>query len=111
MPDRAAYSASKGAVQSLAMAMAADLVREGVRVNSLSPGTVDTPMLQGIIHRSEDPEGRLREYKERQATCRLVDTSEPALAVAYMIHPANKSLTGTTFEIDGGMRMLRTPRG
>jgi 2-keto-3-deoxy-L-fuconate dehydrogenase len=110
VPDRALYSASKGATQALAMAMASDLVKEGIRVNSLSPATVNTPFMEEIIRKSEDPEGRQRQFNERQATCRMIDPDELGLAVAYMAHPANHSLTGTTIEVDGGMKMLRTPR-
>lgn len=110
VPDRALYSASKGATQAMAMAMAADLVKEGIRVNSLSPATVNTPFMEEIIRKADDPEGRQRQFNERQATCRMIEPDELGLAVAYMAHPANLSLTGTTIEVDGGMKMLRTPR-
>ena len=110
VPDRALYSASKGATQALAMAMASDLVKEGIRVNSLSPATVNTPFMDEIIKRADDPQGRARQFNERQATCKMIEPDELGLAVAYMAHPANQSLTGTTIEVDGGMKMLRTPR-
>ena len=110
VPDRALYSASKGATQALAMAMASDLVKEGIRVNSLSPATVNTPFMEEIIKRADDPEGWKRQFNERQATCHMIEPAELGLAVAYMAHPANRSLTGTTIEVDGGMKMLRTPR-
>lgn len=110
VPDRALYSASKGATQAMAMAMAADLVKEGIRVNSLSPATVNTPFMDDIIAKAENPEARKKQFNERQATCHMIDPEELGLAVAYLAHPANRSVTGTTLEVDGGMKMLRTPR-
>lgn len=110
VPDRALYSASKGATQALAMAMASDLVTEGIRVNSLSPATVNTPFMEEIIANADEPEKRRKQFNERQATCHMIQPEELGLAVAYMAHPANRSLTGTTIEVDGGMKMLRTPR-
>jgi len=110
VPNRAIYSASKGATQALAMAMAADLVSEGIRVNSLSPATVITPLLEEIITNSDDPEGRRKQYSERQATCKMIEPMELGLAVVYLAHPDNRSVVGTTIEVDGGMKMLRTPR-
>ncbi|MDG4862468.1 SDR family NAD(P)-dependent oxidoreductase, partial [Streptomyces sp. T-3] len=55
LPQRALYSASKGAVLSLTLAMAADHVREGIRVNCVNPGTVDTPWVGRLLDAAPDP--------------------------------------------------------
>lgn len=55
LPQRALYSASKGAIQSLTLAMAADHVREGIRVNCVNPGTADTPWVQRLLNAAQDP--------------------------------------------------------
>src|SRR6185436_16777818 len=56
LPQRALYSATKGAVMSLTLAMAADHVREGIRVNCVAPGTADTPWIGRLLDAAEDPE-------------------------------------------------------
>jgi len=109
IPNRALYSASKGAVQALALALATDLVTERIRVNCVSPGTVDTPFMKALIEADADPEARRCEYTSRQPTGEMIDPEEVARAVLYLADPANRSVTGTTLEIDGGMKTLRLP--
>jgi len=110
LPQRALYSASKGAVEALSHAVAADLVREGIRVNSLSPGTVRTPFMERIIARAADPEAKRREFAQRQPTGKMVEPGEVARAALFLADPRNASLTGTTLAVDGGMGSLRLPR-
>lgn len=109
IPDRALYSASKGAIQGLGHALAADLVAENIRVNCISPGTVDTPFMQELIRKADEPESKRREYGNRQPTGTMIDPAEIARAVLYLADPRNRSVTGTTLEIDGGMRSIRRP--
>ncbi|MBA8826330.1 NAD(P)-dependent dehydrogenase (short-subunit alcohol dehydrogenase family) [Saccharopolyspora lacisalsi] len=107
LPQRALYSASKGAVQSLTLAMAADHVTEGVRVNCVNPGTVDTPWVRRLLSTAADPEDELRALRARQPTGRLVTAEEVAGAVAYLAGPDAGATTGTVLAVDGGMNGLR----
>ncbi|MEU9593146.1 SDR family NAD(P)-dependent oxidoreductase [Streptomyces sp. NPDC048219] len=107
LPQRALYSASKGAVLSLTLAMAADHVREGVRVNCVNPGTADTPWIDRLLSRADDPAAERTALNARQPTGRLVSAEEVAAAVAYLASPAAASVTGTALAVDGGMQGLR----
>ncbi|MET9536250.1 SDR family oxidoreductase [Streptomyces sp. NPDC006553] len=107
LPQRALYSASKGAVLSLTLAMAADHVREGIRVNCVNPGTVDTPWVARLLDAAADPEAERAALSARQPTGRLVGADEVAAAVVYLASPAAASVTGTALAVDGGMAGLR----
>lgn len=110
LPERAAYSATKGAVQALTMAMAADHATEGIRVNCVNPSTVATPWVQRLIDDSEDPEGTLASLQNRQATGRLIAPEEVATAVAFLARPGSPGLTGVSLNVDGGMFAVRPKR-
>ncbi|MCZ4512199.1 SDR family NAD(P)-dependent oxidoreductase [Streptomyces sp. ActVer] len=107
LPQRALYSASKGAVLSLTLAMAADHVREGIRVNCVNPGTVDTPWVGRLLDAATDPAAERTALEARQPTGRLVTASEVAGAVAYLAGPLSGATTGTALAVDGGMQGLR----
>lgn len=107
LPLRAAYSASKGAVLSLTLAMAADLLAEGIRVNAVNPGTADTPWVQRLLAAAEDPVAERAALEARQPHGRLVTADEVAHAVGYLASPLAGSTTGTTLAVDGGMDRLR----
>ncbi|MEU5951580.1 SDR family oxidoreductase [Streptomyces sp. NPDC047525] len=107
LPQRALYSASKGAVLSLTLAMAADHVREGVRVNCVNPGTVDTPWVGRLLDAAPDPAAERAALAARQPTGRLVTADEVAGAVAYLASPLSGATTGTALAVDGGMQGLR----
>jgi 2-keto-3-deoxy-L-fuconate dehydrogenase len=107
LPQRALYSASKGAVLSLTMAMAADHVGEGIRVNCVNPGTVDTPWVGRLLDAAADPAGERAALSARQPTGRLVQPEEVAAAIAYLASPRSGSTTGTALAVDGGMASLR----
>ncbi|MFE1320003.1 SDR family NAD(P)-dependent oxidoreductase [Kitasatospora phosalacinea] len=107
LPQRALYSASKGAVLSLTLAMAADHVREGIRVNCVNPGTVDTPWVGRLLDAADDPAAERAALNARQPTGRLVSAQEVAAAIAYLASPAAASTTGTALAVDGGMQGLR----
>lgn len=110
IPERALYSASKGAVQSMSIAMATDLVKEGIRVNCISPATVDTPFMVELADRAEDPTAKRRSFEDRQPIGKMIDPEELGLAVAYLASPLTASTTGTTLVLDGGMGTLRIPK-
>lgn len=107
LPRRALYSASKGAVLALTLAMAADHVREGIRVNCVNPGTADTPWIGRLLDRADDPVAERAALEARQPLGRLVSADEVAAAVCYLAGPAAASVTGTALAVDGGMQGLR----
>ncbi|MBO0829629.1 MAG: SDR family oxidoreductase [Streptosporangiales bacterium] len=111
LPSRALYSASKGAVLSLTLATAADLVREGVRVNAVTPGTADTPWVGRLLDAADDPAAERTALEARQPHGRLVSAAEVAGAIAYLADPAAGSTTGTWLAVDGGMAGLRLRPG
>src|SRR4029450_676094 len=72
LPDRALYSASKGAVLSLTLAMAADHLHEGIRVNCVNPGTADTPWVARLLDRAADPAAESADLEARRPTGGMV---------------------------------------
>ncbi|MEW2284086.1 SDR family oxidoreductase [Streptomyces sp. NPDC047841] len=111
LPQRALYSATKGAVYSLTLAMAADHVREGIRVNCVNPGTADTPWIGRLLDAAEDPAAERAALEARQPTGRLVSAAEVAGAIAYLASPLSGATTGTALAVDGGMQGLRLRPG
>ena len=107
LPERALYSASKGAVLALTRAMATDHVREGIRVNCVLPGTADTPWIARLLSQTSDPDAERLALAARQATGRLVKPEEIAFAIAYLASPLAGSTTGTAIDVDGGLTHLR----
>ncbi len=107
LPQRAVYNASKGAILSLTYAMATDHVREGVRVNCVSPGTVSTPFVERMLQNFPDPVAERAALDARQATGRMVTPDEVAGAILYLASPLSGSTTGTALEVDGGVTHLR----
>ena len=105
LPQRALYSASKGAVLALTMAMAADHVGEGIRVNCVCPGTADTPWVGRLLDAADDPEAERAALNARQPMGRLVSAQEVADAIAYLATAT--ASTGTALFVDGGMQNLR----
>jgi NAD(P)-dependent dehydrogenase (short-subunit alcohol dehydrogenase family) len=107
LPQRALYSATKGAVLSLTLAMAADHVYEGIRVNCVNPGTADTPWVGRLLDQADDPVAERAALNARQPMGRLVTADEVAAGIAYLASPLAASVTGTALAIDGGMGGLR----
>jgi NAD(P)-dependent dehydrogenase (short-subunit alcohol dehydrogenase family) len=107
LPQRALYSASKGAVYALTLAMAADHVREGIRVNCVAPGTADTPWVGRLLDAAADPAAERMALNARQPMGRLVSADEVAAAIAYLASPLAGATTGTALSVDGGMSGLR----
>lgn len=107
LPNRALYSATKGAVLSLTLAMAADHVGEGIRVNCVNPGTADTPWIDRLLAQATDPAAERRALEGRQPIGRLVSADEVAAAIVYLAGPASASTTASVLAVDGGMHGLR----
>jgi 2-keto-3-deoxy-L-fuconate dehydrogenase len=100
LPNRVAYSASKGAVIALTRALAIDHVRQGIRVNAVCPGTVDSPWVRRLV---EDVGESLDSLRARQPMGRLGTTEEVAQAVLYLASDAAAFVTGSGLVIDGGL--------
>jgi 2-keto-3-deoxy-L-fuconate dehydrogenase len=103
IPNRAAYCASKGAVVTLTKSLAVDHVRQGIRVNCVCPGTANTPWVQGLIERSDDPEATRANLVARQPIGRLAEPQEIAKAIAYLASADAAYVTGSALVIDGGI--------
>ncbi len=101
--DRAAYCAAKGGILALTRAAAIDHVAEGVRVNCIAPGTVDTPWVERITRGYDDPEAARSAMEERQPHGRLVSPEEIAAMAAYLASDEAASVIGAAMVVDGGM--------
>lgn len=109
VPNRVLYSASKGAVHALTLAMAADLVADRIRVNCVCPATVDTPWVARLLANAPDPAAEKERLRARQPMGRLVTAEEVAEAICYLAGPRSGATTGTALAVDGGMYGLRLP--
>jgi 2-keto-3-deoxy-L-fuconate dehydrogenase len=107
LPLRALYSATKGAVYSLTLAMAADYVTDGIRVACVNPGTADTPWVSRLLDASPDPAAERAALAARQPMGRLVSAAEVAAAIGYLASPLSGATTGVALAVDGGMSGLR----
>lgn len=96
--NRAAYCASKGAVVALTRALAVDHVGDGIRVNAVCPGTVDSPWVRRLV---EDAGESLDALRARQPLGRLGTPDEVAEAVEYLV--SAEFATGTVLVLDGGL--------
>lgn len=100
--DRAAYVASKGGVSALTRAMALDHVDQGIRVNAVAPGTVNSPYFDKMISQSEDPHALLEELNGRAPMHRMGRPEEIAEAIVWLAAKESSFATGSVLTIDGG---------
>lgn len=105
--NRALYSASKGAVLALTLAMAADHAGEGIRVNAVAPGTTETPWVDRLLASADDPADAAERLRARQPIGRLVTPQEVAAAIVSLASPLAGATTGAILRVDGGMASLR----
>jgi NAD(P)-dependent dehydrogenase (short-subunit alcohol dehydrogenase family) len=96
------YVATKGAAVQLARALALDWAPEGIRVNAVCPGIVDTPMLREFVDGLPDPSTAWTEHEKAQPLGRLATPAEVAAAVLFLSSPAASFITGVALPIDGG---------
>ncbi len=104
--QRAVYASSKGAIQALTKAMAADEVQHGIRVNCVSPGTVESPWVQRLVAATENPEATYAALRKRQPMGDLVSCETVADAVVYLA-AATTFTTGIDLLVDGGISGIR----
>ena len=109
LPKRACYGASKGAVYALTLAMAADHAAEGIRVNCVCPGTVDTPWVGRLLAQAPDPAAARANLVARQPIGRLGTAEEIAVAIPFLASPAAGYVTGSALQIDGGTHGITVP--
>ena len=100
---RASYSASKGAVIALTRQVAMDFVEQGIRVNCLCPGTVDSPWVGRLLDMAADPVAARQTLVARQPMGRLGTPEEVAAAALYLASDDAAFITGTGLVIDGGL--------
>jgi NAD(P)-dependent dehydrogenase (short-subunit alcohol dehydrogenase family) len=103
IPDRSAYAASKGAVLALSKAMAADYIKDNIRVNIVCPGTTDTPSLDDRMKSAPDYAAARAAFIARQPMGRLGRSEEIAEAIAFAACDAAAFMNGGVITIDGGM--------
>lgn len=103
--NRCSYSASKNAVIGLVKSVAIDFVAEGIRINAICPGTVDTPSLQGRLRATGDYEKAMKEFVARQPMGRLGTADEIAALALYLASDESAYMTGHAVMIDGGLSL------
>jgi NAD(P)-dependent dehydrogenase (short-subunit alcohol dehydrogenase family) len=104
-PNRLAYAASKAAVAGFTRALAIDHVKQGIRVNCVCPGTVDTPSLGDRINAFADPAQARRDFVARQPMGRLASAEEIAETFVYLVSDESSFMTGQAIYVDGGMSL------
>jgi NAD(P)-dependent dehydrogenase (short-subunit alcohol dehydrogenase family) len=103
LPGCAAYSGTKGALISMARAMAIDHAREGIRVNSVSPGTIDTPLLHDFVASSPNPDATRCAFDDVQPRGRVGTIEEVAAVFAFLASDQSSYVSGANVSVDGGM--------
>lgn len=102
VPESPAYNASKGAVIMFTKSLALDLIRYGIRVNSLCPGITRTPLLQAEVDNSVDPEKTAAEQASWAPIMRVADPREVAQGALWLASDDSSFVVGTCLVIDGG---------
>jgi len=100
--NRTAYCASKAGVIMFGKALAIEVAGDGIRVNAVCPGAVDTPLFRTSYEDNADPEGELARIRERYALRRVAQPEELAEAILYLSGPGASYITGTALAVDGG---------
>jgi 2-keto-3-deoxy-L-fuconate dehydrogenase len=108
LPNRYVYGATKAAVIGLTKAMAADYVRQGIRVNAICPGTIQSPSLNDRIATNAKKSGKSskavrQDFIDRQPIGRLGTPEEIAAGAVWLASDESSYYTGQTMQIDGGM--------
>lgn len=105
-PAHATYSASKAAIRSFARTFAAELKDRGIRVNSLSPGAVDTPIIESQFRTKEEADGARATYAQMTPLGRIGKPEEMAAAALFLASDESSFSTGTDLVADGGITQL-----
>ncbi len=103
LPNRFVYGVTKAAVIGLTKSVAADYVTQGIRCNSISPGTVETPSLHDRINAYDDPVEARKTFVSRQPMGRLAQPDEIAPVIVFLASDESAFVTGQNYAVDGGM--------
>jgi NAD(P)-dependent dehydrogenase (short-subunit alcohol dehydrogenase family) len=103
LPGLAAYSSSKGALIALARALAIDHASQGIRANSIAPGTIDSPMLHQFVATQTDPDRTRRAFDEVQPRGYVGTINEVVNVVAFLASEESSLISGANLCVDGGM--------
>lgn len=103
LPGIAAYSGTKGALIALTRAMSTDYARDGIRVNSVSPGTIDSPMLHDFVAVQSNPAGIRRQFDEMHPIGRVGRIEEVANVCLFLASDEASFVTGANYTVDGGI--------
>lgn len=103
LPGVAVYSATKGALVALARAMSTDYARMGIRVNAVSPGTIDSPMLHNFVAAQSDPQRIRKAFDDMHPIGRVGTIEEVANVFVFLASDESSFVTGANYEVDGGL--------
>lgn len=103
LPGLAVYSATKGALIALARAMSTDYARLGIRVNTVSPGTIDSPMLHDFLAAQSSPDSLRRAFDEMHPIGRVGTIEEVANVFLFLASDESSFVTGANYQVDGGI--------
>lgn len=104
--ERAAYSSSKGAIETLTRTMAFDLAKDDIRVNCVAPGAIDTPLLRGSINDSPDPAATENFLNSKSVLNRMGQPEEVANVMYFLASDEASFVTGATYFVDGGWQIM-----
>jgi NAD(P)-dependent dehydrogenase (short-subunit alcohol dehydrogenase family) len=101
-----AYAVSKHALTGLTRSMGLDFAADGIRVNEVCPGTVDTPMLAAAAALDPDPNSVYEACNRMHPLGRIAKPQEIAEVIAFLAHPSASFVTGAVWTVDGGLLTL-----
>ena len=103
LPGITAYSMTKGALIALTRAMSTDYAGRGIRVNSVAPGTIDSPMLHDFLAAQSEPERLRGEFDAMHPIGRVGTIEEVANVCLFLASDESSFVTGSNYEVDGGL--------
>lgn len=103
LKNRVAYCASKAAVVGLTRCIAADHALDGIRINAIAPGTVDSTWIGRILSDSPDPVATRKMMEARQLDGKMGTPEEVAYGIAFLLSPEARFVNGTVFSMDAGL--------
>jgi NAD(P)-dependent dehydrogenase (short-subunit alcohol dehydrogenase family) len=103
LPGLAVYSTTKGALISLARAMSTDYARSGIRVNAVSPGTIDSPMLHDFLAAQSRPDYLRQQFDDMHPIGRVGTIEEVASVFVFLASDESSFVTGANYTVDGGL--------
>ena len=103
LKNRVAYCASKAAVVGLTRCIAADHALDGIRINAIAPGTVDSTWIGRILSDAPDPVATRKMMEARQLDGKMGTPEEVAHGIAFLLSPEARFVNGTVFSMDAGL--------